>query len=197
MATISFKQPKASGVPSRSSSRLDQPRACRTYRRSCWRPVFFRNSVYPCWGALLGYEPTKDASRSHILRAVVRGDPAQQSAKCGMAARASGENFTWWIETGSPTFRPALRKVWALNLSPTQGLFRNLRSTARELEHAGIFQTSDLCTRLARMRAKRGHSSRGMEQRTDDQFARCGKPGRPFCRLSGGHVPERLIAIRF
>jgi hypothetical protein len=37
------------------------------------------------------------------LGAVVRGDPAQQSAKCGMAAKASGENyFTWRIETGSP-----------------------------------------------------------------------------------------------
>ena len=43
----------------RISSRLSRPRACRIYRCSCGRPLFFQNSACLGCGAPLGYAPTQ------------------------------------------------------------------------------------------------------------------------------------------
>jgi hypothetical protein len=89
-----------------------------------------------------------------MLRAIVSGNPAQQLAKCGMAARASGENyFTCRIATGSPNVSSHASKGLGIKSLANPGpVPEPRRSTARELEQARIFIQTTSFARLARMR---------------------------------------------
>ncbi|MCW1885955.1 putative zinc-binding peptidase [Luteolibacter flavescens] len=78
----------------------DLPRRGRTYRCSCGRPVFFRNSVCLACGSMLGYEPERVDMRALLPGTIagtwtLAGDeaPAQAYRRCANLDSPAGCNW--------------------------------------------------------------------------------------------------------
>ena len=165
MATISFKQPKATGVPSRSSSRLDQSRACRTPAQ------LLATAVFP----------------ERCVRVGVRCSATSRSRKKLHQLTTLPFAGLRPIPDSHATFLPALRKscfAFGVQLDTSRPLKGRRRNRAGPVPEPCDLLPESWSTAVFFKQATSEHVWQEYGQNA------------PFCRL-GGHVPERLTAIRF